>query len=464
MAEKIAVFCEKKDAEIVEVQAEKKEFFPPLLYNLSALQADANRRFKFPPKKTLDVLQKLYQKGIVSYPRSDSRHVTPGEAELFPEILNKIAIFEDYKPFFPLPVNSILYNKRYVDEKKVTDHYAIIPTEQIPKLEKLTPDEKKLYDLIVKSVIAAHFDKSIIEYTTVKTVVDGRAEFQSKGKVQLEEGWRKVIPQSDKDNEPELPQLEKGEKGNVVKVEVKVSKTQPPKRYTEGQLITLMKTAGKHIEDKELEKVLMKTEGLGTEATRAGIITMLKDRNYIDITKNLVYATSKAKILISAIGPEILASPEMTAKWEQRLKDISNGEASPKQFMEQTNKMVLHLIEATRKNAETWTFAEEDKDGFTPREYKQKRTTPLGKCKLCDGKIIDKGKFYGCTNYNQSKCNFTLSKKIAGKSITQKLVKQLLKDGITELVEGFTGKEKSFAAKLALDQNEQKMKFVFQND
>lgn len=464
MAEKIAVFCEKKDAEIVEVQAEKKEFFPPLLYNLSALQADANRRFKFPPKKTLDVLQKLYQKGIVSYPRSDSRHVTPGEAELFPEILNKIAIFEDYKPFFPLPVNSILYNKRYVDEKKVTDHYAIIPTEQIPKLEKLTPDEKKLYDLIVKSVIAAHFDKSIIEYTTVKTVVDGRAKFQSKGKVQLEEGWRKVIPQSDKDNEPELPQLEKGEKGNVVKVEVKVSKTQPPKRYTEGQLITLMKTAGKHIEDKELEKVLMKTEGLGTEATRAGIITMLKDRNYIDITKNLVYATSKAKILISAIGPEILASPEMTAKWEQRLKDISNGEASPKQFMEQTNKMVLHLIEATRKNAETWTFAEEDKDGFTPREYKQKRTTPLGKCKLCDGKIIDKGKFYGCTNYNQSKCNFTLSKKIAGKSITQKLVKQLLKDGITELVEGFTGKEKSFAAKLALDQNEQKVKFVFQND
>ena len=131
---------------------------------------------------------------------------------------------------------------------------------------------------------------------------------------------------------------------------VKESKTQPPKRYTEGQLITLMKTAGKQIEDKELEKVLMKTEGLGTEATRAGIITMLKDRKYIEVKKNLVYATSKAKILIAAIGNELLASPEMTAKWEQRLKEISEGSASPKQFMDSTNKMISHLITEALKS------------------------------------------------------------------------------------------------------------------
>lgn len=464
MAEKIMSFCEKKEAVIAEVQAEKKEFLPPFLYNLSSLQAEANRRFKFPPKKTLDVLQKLYQKGNVSYPRSDSRHVTHGEAELFPEILNKLAAYEDYTPFFPLPVHSLLNNKRYVDEKKVTDHYAIIPTEQVPNIEKLPPDEKKLYDLIAKSVIAAHYGKSIIEYTTVKTIVDGRAEFQSKGKVQLEEGWRKVIPPYEKDKETELPYLESHEKGKVTKVEVKESKTQPPKRYTEGQLITLMKTAGKHIEDKELEKVLMKTEGLGTEATRAGIITMLKDRNYINISRNLVYATSKAKILISAIGSEILASPEMTAKWEQRLKDISDGEASPKQFMEQTNKMVSHIIDAAIKNTETWIFTEKDKDDFTPRQFKQKRTTSLGNCKLCDGKIIDKGNFYGCSNYQKTKCDFTLSKIIAGKALTRKLVKQLLNDEMTELIEGFTGKEKTFSAKLAWDIAEQKVKFVFQND
>ncbi|USK53431.1 DNA topoisomerase III [Cytobacillus solani] len=463
LAEKIAAFCEKKAAEVTDVKAEKKEFLPPMLYNLSALQAEANRRFKFPPKKTLDVLQKLYQKGIVSYPRSDSRHVTQGEAEMFAETLNKIAAIDEYKTLFPLPTSSIMDNKRYVNDKKVTDHYAIIPTEQVPGMNKLSPDENTLYDLIVRSLIAAHYGKAVTEYTTVTTLVDGRAAFLSKGKVQLEEGWRKVIPPFEKDKEALLPSIQIGEKGNVMKAEVKESKTQPPKRYTEGQLITLMKTAGKHIEDKELEKVLMKTEGLGTEATRAGIITMLKDRKYIDINKNLVYATPKAKILIGAIGSEILASPEMTAKWEKRLKDISEGEASPKQFMEQTNKMISHLIEVSVKNAGDWAFDEEDKSSFTPAKSKFKRPTQLGKCKQCDGQVIDKGSFYGCSYYSKTKCNFTISKKILGKSITQKIVKQLLKDDETEMIEGFSNKDKLFSAKLTWNDNERKLKFIFPN-
>ncbi|MBT2690105.1 DNA topoisomerase III [Bacillus sp. ISL-47] len=463
LAEKIAAFCQNKDAQVEDVQAEKKEFLPPLLYNLSALQAEANRRFKFPPKKTLDVLQKLYQKGFVSYPRSDSRHVTEGEAEMFPEILRKMEAKEEYKDLFPLPVSSIMQNKRYVNDKKVTDHYAIIPTEQVPDLQKLSSDEKILYDLIMRSLIAAHYGKAVTEYTTIKTLVDGRALFLSKGKVQLEEGWRKVITQQEKENEPVLPSLQAGDNGTVVKANVKESKTQPPKRYTEGQLITLMKTAGKQIEDKELEKVLMKTEGLGTEATRAGIITMLKDRKYIDIKKNLVYANPKAKILIEAIGSEILASPEMTAKWEQRLKDISDGAASPKQFMDQTNKMISHLIDSSVNNAGKWTFSEEDKEGFTPGKFKQKRAVNLGQCKQCDGRVVDKGSFYGCSNYNKTKCGFTISKKIMGKGITQKILKQLLKDGETELVEGFTskGKDKTFSAKLSWDGQENRIKFVF---
>ena len=186
--------------------------------------------------------------------------------------------------------------------------------------------------------------KQSMNIRPLQPLVDGRAVFISKGKVRLQEGWRKVIPPYEKDKDPVLPQLTKGETGTVTNTTVKESKTQPPKRYTEGQLITLMKTAGKQIEDKELEKVLMKTEGLGTEATRAGIITMLKDRKYIEVKKNVVYATSKAVILIDAIGNELLASPEMTAKWERRLKEISEGSASPKAFMDSTNKMISHLI------------------------------------------------------------------------------------------------------------------------
>ncbi|MDZ5473167.1 DNA topoisomerase III [Bacillus sp. 31A1R] len=446
MADKIAEFCKDKPAVIKDIQADKKEYLPPLLYNLSTLQAEANRRFKFPPKKTLDVLQKLYQKGNVSYPRSDSRHVTKGEADTFPEILKKIENFNDYQELFPLPIPSITSNKRYVDDKKVTDHYAIIPTEQVPNIDKLSGDEQKLYDLIVRSLIAAHYEKAVTEYTTVHTLVDGRAEFISKGKVQLEEGWRKVIPQQEKDKDPLLPNLEIGEEGKVSKVEVKESKTQPPKRYTEGQLITLMKTAGKYIEDKELEKVLMSTEGLGTEATRAGIITMLKDRKYIDITKNMVYATTKAKILIGAIGEEILASPEMTAKWEQRLKDISKGEASPKQFMEQTNKMISHIISATVKDAEGWSFTQEDQDNFIPGKQRKARVVKLGKCKKCDGSVVDKGSFYGCSNYRKNNCDFTISKKIMGKTISQNNVKKLLDEGRTDLIKGFQKEDRSFDA------------------
>lgn len=463
MATKIAAFCEGKEAEVAEVHSEKKEYLPPFFYNLSALQAEANRRFKFSPKKTLDIMQKLYQKGIVSYPRSDSRHVTEGEADGFPEILRKIEQIPEYAELFPLPQASIINNKRFVNDKKVTDHYAIIPTEQVPNLSRLNPEEQKMYDLIVKSLIAAHYDKAITEYTTVTTLVDGRAAFKSKGKVQIEEGWRKVIPPFEKEKEPTLPKLQQGEKGKVAKVEVKESKTQPPKRYTEGQLITLMKTAGKHIEDKELEKVLMKTEGLGTEATRAGIITMLKDRKYIDIRKNLVYATAKAKILIQAVGEEILASPEMTAKWEQRLKEISEGQAVPKQFMEQTNKMISHLIQSTTDSAVSWEFSEEVKENFTPGKQSGRKRTPtkLGPCKKCAGQIVDKGTFYGCSNYQQNQCNFTISKKILGRTITQKHVKLLLSEGQTEVIQGFQGKEKPFDAKLIWANEENRVKFIF---
>ncbi|WP_160721223.1 DNA topoisomerase III [Bacillus sp. USDA818B3_A] len=464
MAEKVAAFCQNKLAEVAEVISERKEFLPPLLYNLSALQAEANKRYKLPPKNTLDITQKLYQKGFVSYPRSDSRYVTKEEANTFPDILDKLSRIKDYQSYFPLPIASIADNKRYVNEKKVTDHYAIIPTEQIPNVDRLDTDERKIYDLIVTSLIAAHYNKSVAEYTTVTTLVDGRASFISKGKVQLEEGWRKVLNHKEREDEPELPALTKGEQGNTVKVDIKESQTQPPKRYTEGQLITLMKTAGKHIDDKELEKILTKTEGLGTEATRAGIITMLKDRLYIEVKKNLVYATAKAKILVEAIGKEILASPEMTAKWEQKLKEISEGSAVPKHFMEQTKKMVLHLINSGLEQSANWAFSDEITQNFTPGKQKGKRRAQpkLGSCKRCDGDVVDKGTFYGCNNYSKNKCTFTISKKILGKNITQKNVKLLLAGEKTELIEGFTNKDKTFNARLILDEQEKKIKFLFE--
>ncbi|PLT34933.1 DNA topoisomerase III [Bacillus sp. V5-8f] len=461
MANKIAAFCKDKPALIGEVQKERKEFQPPMLFNLSSLQATANKIFKFSPKKTLDVLQSLYQKGIVSYPRSDSNYVTKGEAEIFPDILQKLGDLPQYKGLFPLPNSSIINNKRYVNEKKVTDHYAIIPTEQVKNPDQLSADEQKIYDLVIRRLIAAHYDQAIFDYTTVTTIVDKRAEFVSKGKQQIQEGWRKVIYQKEKDDDVILPILSEGEEGKVAKVQVKEGKTQPPKRYTEGQLITLMKTAGKHLDNEELEKVLMKTEGLGTEATRAGIITMLKDRKYIDVKKNQVFATDKGKVLISAIGDKILASPEMTAKWEQRLREIGEGKASPATFMEQVKKLSAKVIEDAKVMSQKWNFEGLDTESIQRTKSKGSLGKSVGKCKVCNGTVIDKGDFYGCSNYNNTRCSFTLSKKLLGKTISQSNIKKLLDHGKTDLIKGFKKGNKTFDAFLEWNEEEKRISFVF---
>ncbi len=462
LAQKIAAFCMGKEARVKEMQTERKEYQPPFLFNLSSLQATANKRYKFSPKKTLDVLQSLYQKGIVSYPRSDSSFVTEGEADTFPDILQKISGFEDYKDLFPLPIESIKKNKRYVNEKKVTDHYAIIPTEQVTDPSRLSGDEQKMYDMVIRQLIAAHYDKAIFDYTTITTLVSDRAEFISKGKQQIQEGWRKVLMQDDSDKETILPLVKQDDLGNVASVKVKEGKTQPPKRYTEGQLITLMKTAGKHLEDSHLEKVLMKTEGLGTEATRAGIITMLKERNYIDVVKNQVFAKDKGKVLIRAIGNKILASPEMTAKWEQRLSEIGQGLASATKFMEQTKKLSEKIIEDALDTSASWDFEGLNTSSIQRVQSRLDQGKSIGKCKFCEGTVIDKGQFYGCSNYRTTKCTFTLSKLVSGKKVTEAQLKKLLSIGKTDLIKGFEKGDKQFDAQLQLSEDGKKVTFLFQ--
>ncbi|RIW38408.1 DNA topoisomerase III [Bacillus salacetis] len=462
-AVKISEFCKGKPAEVKDIFTERKEYQPPLLFNLSSLQATANKLYKFSPQKTLDTLQKLYQKGIVSYPRSDSNYVTKGEAETFPEIMAKLISLSSYQDLFPQPVKSLMNNKRYVNEQKVTDHYAIIPTEQVKDPEKLQADEQKIYDLVVRRLIAAHYDKSIFDYTTLVTLVDGRAEFVSKGKVQIQEGWRKVIFQNESEDEQLLPHVLAGETGKVKSVKVKEGKTQPPKRYTEGQLITLMKTAGRHLDNEELEKVLSSTEGLGTEATRASIIAGLKDRKYIDVKRNAVFATDKGKVLIEAIGEKILASPEMTAKWEQRLREIGQGKASAPQFMEQVKKLSGKIIEDAVEASGEWTFDGIDTETIQRTSSRSSLGKSVGACPFCKAKVIDKGEFYGCSAYKKTKCSFTLSKMIMKKKISQTNAKKLISEGRTDVIKGFKKGERTFDAALKWNSEAKKLEFEFQN-
>ena len=468
----IANFCLNKSVEITNIKKETKEYAPPLLFNLSALQATANKAYKFSPQHTLDILQKLYLKGLVSYPRSDSQFLTNEEAKTLPTILDNLSKIEKYKTLLPPPTTSLLNNKRFVNEKKVTDHHAIIITEQLPNFSKLSTEEEKIYDLVVRQVIAAHYNNAVFSYTTIHSLVEKRAQFISKGKVQIEEGWRKVIYQSKDssatDEDDLLPLLHENEQGIVSKTKVKKSETQPPNRYSEGNLITLMKTAGKHLEDAELEKVLSKTEGLGTEATRAGIIGTLKDRNYIEIKKNQVFATTKGMLLIEALGESILTSPSMTAKWEQRLSEIGEGKASPKAFIEQVKKLANKLITDANEREKEWAFNQNEVEKITAnnpytKKYKKVKTS-IGKCILCDGSIIDHGTFYGCSNYKAANCKFSVSKKILSKTISQANMKKLLATGETDLIKGFKKGEKIFNAHLAWDKNTQKAIFKFNKE
>lgn len=464
LAEKIAAFCQKKPALAKEVIKERKEFQPPYLFNLSALQATMNKLYKFPPKKTLDTAQQLYVKGYLSYPRSDSAFVTAGEAKTFPEILQKLARKPEYQSYFPTPITSLLQNRRYVNEKKVTDHYAIIPTEQVPDLGRLSEEERKLYDLVARRLIAAHHDVAIFDYTTITTLVDERAEFISKGSVLVQAGWRQVLFQEDadeKDEEKQLPPVEQGERGRVEKARVKESKTQPPKRYTEGQLITLMKTAGKHIDNQELEKVLMKTEGLGTEATRAGIITMLKDRKYIEVKKNQVFATAKGMLLIDVIGDKILASPEMTARWEQRLGEIGQGEASPEAFMEQVKKLSAKIVEDAIGQAPEWKLDGIEIESMPKSASKFSLGKTVATCRVCGGNLVDKGSFYGCSNYTKNRCKVTVPKKLLGKAISATNVKKLMETGQSNVIKGFKKGEKTFDASLVWNEAEKGFRFGF---
>ncbi|MDX8366518.1 DNA topoisomerase III [Cytobacillus sp. IB215665] len=463
----VAEFCKDKNSIISDVKKERKEYQPPFLFNLSALQATANKTLKLSPQKTLDILQKLYLKGNISYPRSDSQYLTTEEAAVLPTVLSRLKGIERYENLLPPPNGSIINNKRYVNEKKVTDHHAIIPTEQIPDHTKLSSEEAKIYDLIVRQVISAFYNNAIFNYTTIHILVDNRATFIAKGKEQIEEGWKKVInhPHNQSDGGDQiLPIIEKNTKGTVAKVNVKKGQTKPPKRYTEGNLITLMKTAGKHLDDTELENVLAKTEGLGTEATRAGIINLLKNRNYIDINKNQTIATAKGMLLIEALGDSILASPSMTAKWEQRLSEIGEGSASPRKFIEQVKKLSQNIVEDAQQHSHSWSFTNIPIETVGSKQKKSKfnkKKISFGKCKMCNGSILDFGNFYGCTNYKKSNCKFTISKKILGKTVSQTNIKKLLKTGETNVIKNFKKDGKTFDAIVLWSDRDKRIVFKY---
>lgn len=347
--------------EVVEVKKELKKELPPLAYDLTELQRDANRKYAYSAKQTLNIMQKLYeQHKLVTYPRTDSRHITTDIVPTLTERLKSIAIGPYAKLVQVILRNRINVTNRFVDNSKVTDHHAIIPTEQFVNLSSLSGEEKNIYDLIVKRFIAVLSPAYEYEQTTVKLSVSGET-FNARGRIVKSWGWKTVYEGfgkleeevDDDDNDQSLPDVKKGQKEKVISPRVINGKTKPPARFTEATLLTAMEHPGKFVENKALKEALESTSGLGTPATRADIIEKLFNTFYVERRGKDIYPTSKGVQLIGLV-PTDLKSPELTAKWEQQLALISKGRVNSATFVSEMKGYATKLVGAVIANSEVF--------------------------------------------------------------------------------------------------------------
>lgn len=421
-------------------QKEKKES-PPLLFDLTSLQREANQRYGYSAAKTLSIAQRLYETHkLITYPRTDSRYLTPDLISTLPKRIEAVN-WGQYAPLvapllkgFPAPT------KRLVDASKVRDHHAIIPTEVSAETIALSADEQKVYDLIVRRFIAAFYPFCLYRETKIVTEVL-KETFKTQGKEILEPGWR-LVENSGNHKNDNLPPLQRGLTVKTKDVEIKQDETKPPAPYTEGTLLSAMEGAGKLIDDEELRDA-MKDAGLGTPATRAAIIERLKQVGYIEADGKHLRPTQKGEELIARINLPVLLSPELTGQWEKRLRDIERGIESPLAFMTDVTALTMALVEAARQS---------DAGKFRNLEY-----GALGKCPLCGGDVVENRNAYGCSNWRLENggCKFTIWKKIARKRITREQARELLTKGSTRLLRGFVSKNgKKFSARLKLENGE----------
>ena len=336
--ERIAEATKNKNGTVAKVEKTAKKTPPPAAYDLTELQRDANKKYGYSAKQTLALMQSLYEyHKVLTYPRTDSRYITDDIVATIPERLRAMAVGPYQSSAMKLARNPI-QTKYIVNNAKVTDHHAIIPTEQSPNLAKLSFEERNIYDLVVRRFMAVL--SAPMEYDEVKLQIDvGENSFYAKGKTIKSAGWKEFYgitdDEEDEDTEnrsQDLPEIRQGVQLDVLNTKIISGKTRPPARYTEATLLSAMENPVGQIEDKDLRKVIATTSGLGTPATRADIIEKLFDNFSIERVGKEIHPTAKGKQLIKIV-PADLKSAELTAKWEQELQNISKGKANMKKFI-----------------------------------------------------------------------------------------------------------------------------------
>jgi DNA topoisomerase-3 len=448
--------CRGATGEITKLAKSEQKQRPPLLYDLTRLQSDASSRYGFTLRRTLAAAQRLYEEHTaITYPRTSSRYLTSDMAGEIKPIARLVGERTEYAEGARYVLGlDVLPLGRVINDSRVTDHHAIIPTRaDHHPVEKMSEDDRRVYDLVVRRFLAVFHPDAVFENTRVETTVaDTAAEggghvFRTRGKRILVPGWRAVYGETadveergedDEGREQQLPRLEQGEAAAVAEIASEEKETQPPRRYSDGSLVTLMETAGKLVDDEELREA-MKDSGIGTPATRAAIIERLIQVGYVERDGRALVVTEKGMNVIRLLGEHALTSPGLTGEWESRLARIETGQDSRQAFMGDIVKFTEETV------------------GELDAKLKGVRIerANLGPCPVCGHDIIENRKAYSCWSREDPGCGFVIWKSKAGKQLPVSVARELIKTGRTEKpVTGFKGRSgRSFRARLALQQN-----------
>ncbi len=461
----VVAACEGRPGRITKLEKKEQREQAPMLYDLTTLQREANNRYGFSAKRTLAAAQRLYEEHkALTYPRTNSRYLTSDMVEEIKPIAELVGSHEQYRKGAEYVVGlDVLPLARVVNDEKVSDHHAIIPTRSEHNLEKMGPDDRRVYDMAARRFLAVFHPEAVFENTRVETTVlpaqapegDAGHVFRTRGKLLLVPGWRGVYDEisadakaleaearneEDEITDQQLPRLIENEEVHTREVRSARKETKPPRRYSDASLLGAMETAGKLVDDDELREA-MKDSGIGTPATRAAIIERLITVGYLERDGRALVATEKGLNVIRLLNHHALTSPGLTGSWEQRLGKIERGEDSRQQFMSD----IAGFAQETVKELD-----ETLKDVRIPR-------AKLGPCPVCGHEIVENRKGYSCWAREDPGCGFVIWKAKAGKTLPIAIARELIKKGYTEqAVTGFRGRSgRSFRAHLALSQSEE---------
>ncbi|HEY3959013.1 MAG TPA: DNA topoisomerase 3 [Solirubrobacteraceae bacterium] len=450
--------CTGRHGTITKLEKKEQREKAPMLYDLTTLQREANNRYGFSARRTLSAAQRLYEEHkALTYPRTNSRYLTTDMVEEIKPIAELVGSHAEYRAAAEYVTGlDLLPLGRVVNNEKVTDHHAIIPTRSEHMLDRMGSDDKRIYDMAARRFLAVFHPEAVFENTKVETTVpagetekDGGYVFRTRGKLLLTPGWRGVYdevaaearPKGEEDEgvDQQLPRLLKDEQVQTREIESARKETKPPRRYSDASLLGAMETAGKLVDDDELREA-MKDSGIGTPATRAAIIERLIAVGYIERDGRALVASEKGLNVIRLLNEHMLTSPDLTGSWEHRLGKIERGEDSREKFMGD----IAGFAQETVKELD-----ETLKDVKIPR-------AKLGPCPICGHEIIENRKGYSCWARNDPGCGFVIWKGKASKQLPIAVARELIKTGYTSrAVTGFKGRSgRSFRAHLAMSQTE----------